>query len=74
MKSSADYSELSTSEIAAGNADRDLDGCTDEGVDTCQGDSGGPLICEQDGRPILTGVTSWQWFLSKLISRIILCI
>ena len=27
--------------------------------DGCQGDSGGPLICEKDGQPILTGVTSW---------------
>ena len=29
------------------------------GKDGCQGDSGGPLICEQDGQPMLTGVTSW---------------
>ena len=39
--------------------DRDNDGETDEGNDSCQGDSGGPLICQVEGKPVLTGVTSW---------------
>jgi len=35
-------------------------GRTDGGVtDTCQGDSGGPLVCEEEGRFVLRGVTSW---------------
>merc|ERR1712113_759728 len=46
-------------EICAGLPDRDGDGNTDGGVDACQGDSGGPLICEQQGRAILAGLTSW---------------
>ncbi|CAE7223923.1 PLG [Symbiodinium necroappetens] len=35
-------------------------GHADGGVtDTCQGDSGGPLVCEEEGRFVLRGVTSW---------------
>ena len=35
-------------------------GSTDSGItDTCQGDSGGPLVCEEAGRYVLRGVTSW---------------
>uniref|UniRef100_A0A8C8RL68 Plasminogen n=1 Tax=Pelusios castaneus TaxID=367368 RepID=A0A8C8RL68_9SAUR len=29
------------------------------GEDSCQGDSGGPLVCDEQGRYILQGVTSW---------------
>eukprot|EP00438_Fugacium_kawagutii_P019819 Skav227914 [mRNA] locus=scaffold146:135264:136464:+ [translate_table: standard] len=28
-------------------------------VDTCQGDSGGPLSCQEKGKFVLRGVTSW---------------
>ena len=34
-------------------------GLVDAGPDSCQGDSGGPLICVRDGKPELTGITSW---------------
>ncbi|CAK8990807.1 Transmembrane protease serine 9 (Polyserase-I) (Polyserine protease 1) (Polyserase-1) [Cleaved into: Serase-1 [Durusdinium trenchii] len=35
-------------------------GISEAGItDTCQGDSGGPLICEESGRFVLRGVTSW---------------
>ena len=35
-------------------------GATESGItDTCQGDSGGPLVCEEAGRYVLRGVTSW---------------
>mmetsp|Transcript_26199 Transcript_26199/g.60687 ORF Transcript_26199/g.60687 Transcript_26199/m.60687 type:complete len:420 (-) Transcript_26199:371-1630(-) len=35
-------------------------GMSDKGItDTCQGDSGGPLVCEEAGRYVVRGVTSW---------------
>eukprot|EP00438_Fugacium_kawagutii_P010927 Skav211538 [mRNA] locus=scaffold352:473524:478241:- [translate_table: standard] len=35
-------------------------GNTDAGItDSCQGDSGGPLVCEENGRFVVRGVTSW---------------
>jgi len=36
-------------------------GKTDNGkiIDACQGDSGGPLVCEEDGKYIIHGATSW---------------
>ncbi|XP_041966441.1 enteropeptidase [Alosa sapidissima] len=34
-------------------------GFLEGGVDTCQGDSGGPLMCEEDGRWVLVGATSF---------------
>ncbi|XP_042563360.1 enteropeptidase [Clupea harengus] len=34
-------------------------GLPDGGVDSCQGDSGGPLMCEEDGRWVLVGATSF---------------
>ena len=34
-------------------------GLTQEGATICQGDSGGPLICNDDGRPVVYGVSSW---------------
>ncbi|KAL2093195.1 hypothetical protein ACEWY4_010507 [Coilia grayii] len=34
-------------------------GFPEGGVDSCQGDSGGPLMCEEDGRWVLVGVTSF---------------
>ena len=35
------------------------DGLTEEGKSICQGDSGGPLICNDDGIPVVYGVSSW---------------
>ena len=46
-------------EFCAGRPDINGDGLTDEGADSCQGDSGGPLICDDDGKPIVYGITSW---------------
>ena len=46
-------------EFCAGRPDMDGDGLTQGGVATCQGDSGGPLICNDNGRPVVYGVTSW---------------
>jgi len=35
-------------------------GVSDAGVtDACYGDSGGPLACQEDGRYVVRGVTSW---------------
>mmetsp|Transcript_88816 Transcript_88816/g.108644 ORF Transcript_88816/g.108644 Transcript_88816/m.108644 type:complete len:417 (+) Transcript_88816:85-1335(+) len=35
-------------------------GKSDLGItDSCQGDSGGPLVCEEKGRFVVRGVTSW---------------
>ena len=46
-------------EFCAGSPDNTGNGLTDSGGDVCQGDSGGPLICDDDGKPVLYGVTSW---------------
>ena len=46
-------------EFCAGRPDMNDDGLTEGGEGTCQGDSGGPLICNDDGRPVVYGVTSW---------------
>lgn len=35
-------------------------GLTEEGVGHCSGDSGGPLICNDDGRPVVYGIVSWN--------------
>ena len=45
-------------EFCAGRPDMTGNGLTQEGEDTCQGDSGGPLICDDNGRPVIYGVTS----------------
>ena len=45
-------------EFCAGPPDMTGNGLTQEGTDTCQGDSGGPLICNDNGRPVIYGVTS----------------
>ncbi|XP_052069994.1 trypsin-1-like [Mytilus californianus] len=29
------------------------------GIDSCQGDSGGPFACKENGKLVLSGVTSW---------------
>uniref|UniRef100_A0A8C4NKK2 Plasminogen n=1 Tax=Eptatretus burgeri TaxID=7764 RepID=A0A8C4NKK2_EPTBU len=34
-------------------------GYSQGGTDTCGGDSGGPLVCEDEGRYVLYGITSW---------------
>ena len=46
-------------EFCAGSPDITGNGLTDAGGDVCQGDSGGPLICDDDGKPVVYGVTSW---------------
>ena len=46
-------------EFCAGRPDMNDDGLTEEGKSICQGDSGGPLICNDDGRPVVYGVSSW---------------
>lgn len=46
-------------EFCAGRPDLNGNGLTQEGETVCQGDSGGPLICNDNGRPVVYGVTSW---------------
>ena len=46
-------------EFCAGRPDMNDNGLTQEGATICQGDSGGPLICNDDGRPVVYGVSSW---------------
>ena len=52
---------MQPNEICAGMPDMNdqYPGLVDAGPDTCVGDSGGPLICVRDGKPELTGITSW---------------
>ena len=46
-------------EFCAGRPDMTGNGLTQEGLQTCSGDSVGPVICNDDGRPVVYGVTSW---------------
>ena len=57
------FSSVQPNEICAGKPDINdqYPGLVDGGPDSCKGDSGGPLICVRDGKPELTGITSWGY-------------